>query len=459
MLSYMKKIILALLLCFCTFITKAQITVVDSLKKLLQNEKQDTSRVLLFEELSFAYLTSKPDAALLLAEEGLALSEKTGFKKGEAISLNRIGTVLNSTGNYPHALENFLLALEINESINNKDGIMRNLGNIGNVYANQGDYREALNYSFKEKNIAEAAADEDLRVITLLSIGDTYEKMDRLDSARIYTHQAHELALSMRNNEYTGIALNNLGNIYSKMNQGTIAMEFYKSSLSYYEKDNDDEGICETTLGMARLFQKNGFPDSALYYAKRSVLTAQQSGFTKYMLDASQFLTGYYKNKNNIDSAFIYQEITIAANDSLFSQEKTKQVHSLSFSEKIRQQEKENEKKRTEEERRNNVQLMGIATVIISFFLFFLLLRKRKTNARTVEVFGLIGLLLLFEFIALLIHPWIAELTNHTPVFMMLILIAIAAILVPIHHYLEKMVKEKLAHKIHTGQKPARRKT
>ncbi|MEI9944706.1 MAG: tetratricopeptide repeat protein [Chitinophagaceae bacterium] len=454
---FYKKIIPTLLLGCCIVAGNAQETIDNNLKRSLESEKMDTAEVSLLEELSYTYLTSKPDTALLLAEKALLISKEIKYKKGEAVSLNRIGTVLNSTGNYPHALENFLQSLQINEDIDNKNGIMRNLGNIGNVYANQGDFREALNYSFREKLIAEDVPDEELLIISLLSIGDTYEKLNKLDSARVYTKQAHELSLKIKSDGLTGIALNNLGNIYSKMNEVAAAMQFYRSSLFYYEKDNDDEGICETTLGMARLFQQSGITDSALYYAKQSVTIAKQSGFTKYLLDASRFLTDYYKSKKNIDSAFLYKEISTAANDSLFDEEKIKQVHALYFSEKLREQEKEKEKKKAEEERRNNLQLVGIATVIISFFLFLLLLRRRKTPARTVEVLGLIGLLLLFEFVALLLHPLIASVTNHKPVFMMMVLVAIAALLVPIHRYLEKMIKEKLSYKIDSNPKRPKR--
>jgi hypothetical protein len=95
---------------------------------------------------------------------------------------------------------------------------------------------------------------------------------------------------------------------------------------------------------------------------------------------------------------------------------------------------------------------MGIATVIISVLLAFLLLRKKKTNAKTVEVLGVIGLLMLFEFVSLILHPYIEDITHHTPVMMMLLLVGIAAVLVPFHHYLEKLVKRKLAHKIKATQ-------
>src|SRR4029078_7849538 len=135
-----------------------------------------------------------------------------------------------------------------------------------------------------------------------------------------------------------GIALNNFGNIYAKMKKTGDAKKYYTASLAYYEKDEDDEVIAESALGMARLFENAGHTDSALYYAKQSLDAADRGVFTLYVLDASRFLSGHYESKNKPDSAFHYQKITIAAKDSLFSQEKIKRVQTLSFEERKRQQ-------------------------------------------------------------------------------------------------------------------------
>jgi len=93
--------------------------------------------------------------------------------------------------------------------------------------------------------------------------------------------------------------------------------------------------------------------------------------------------------------------------------------------------------------------LIGITAFIITFILFFLLIIRRKTKPRTIEFFGVVSLLLVFEFIALFIHPFIEEWTHHSPVFMLLILVGLASVLVPLHHKMEKIVKVKMAHKIH----------
>jgi hypothetical protein len=46
-------------------------------------------------------------------------------------------------------------------------------------------------------------------------------------------------------------------------------------------------------------------------------------------------------------------------------------------------------------------------------------------------------LLILFEYLTLLLHPYVKELTHHTPVYELLIFVTIAAFLIPTHHRIE----------------------
>jgi len=162
-------------------------------------------------------------------------------------------------------------------------------------------------------------------------------------------------------------------------------------------------------------------------------------------MDATSFLTDYYKRANNVDSAFAYQSATIAAKDSLFNQEKIKQIQNLSFQETLRQQELETQRKTAAEELQHNIQYASIAIAIILFITVFLLLsRSIIVNEKWIEFLGLLGLLIVFEFINLLIHPYLAAATHHSPVWMLLALVVIAALLVPLHHKLEHWVTHQM---------------
>jgi NADH:ubiquinone oxidoreductase subunit 3 (subunit A) len=78
---------------------------------------------------------------------------------------------------------------------------------------------------------------------------------------------------------------------------------------------------------------------------------------------------------------------------------------------------------------------------------FLLLSRRYITNARVIRFLGVVVLLLVFEFLNLLLHPFLEKLTHHNPVLMLLALVCIAALLIPLHHRLEKWASNKLIEK------------
>lgn len=418
----------------------------DSLRQVLSASIRDTTRVNTLNELALYYLYSKPDSCLALAQTGIALARQAGFEKGEASGLNIMGNIFWVTGDYAKSLDYNLQALKEFEKLHYPEGLERAYNSVGITYAEQGDFIKAIPYFHKTKANSSPPEISDLVIVALINLGDTFEKLNQLDSARIYTNQAYELALRWHNKYpgIVGIALNNLGNIHSKMHQDRIALEYYHMSLAELTGNKDIDGVCETTMGMAQIFKRGGLQDSAFFYSRLSLAEGNKGGFTRRVLNASSFLSDYFKSLNKVDSAYHYQQITIMAKDSLFSQEKVKALQNLTFQEQIRQQEIKEADRKADEERKANIQMMGIGTFITFFFVLLFVFSKRDANRKAVRFLGLLGLLLLFEFISLFLHPYIAEWTHHIPILMLVILVGIASVLVPLHHRLQEAVKTKL---------------
>lgn len=445
----MKKIIILLFLTLNIHYANTQTNVRDSLKQLLQKEKTDTVRVLLLADMSYEYLESKPDTTMILALEALELSRGIGFAKGEAMSLTRIGNVYTVLGNYSKAMEILLQALKINEKINNLDGIQRNLSNIGGIYNAEGDYLQGLSYYVKAKVLLEEQKNNKRSLsIVLGNIGENYYQLKIFDSARLYAQQAYDVAYQINYPRIMGFALNTMGFIHSETGQNNLALEFYRLSVIYAKKAESYLGVSSNYYGMAKVFEKQGQIDSALFYAKQAMTIAKEKGFTKELLDASSFLSAFYKNNLNVDSTLFYFEINKAANDSLFSQQKQKQFQSLSFDERLRQKEIAAAELKSKAERKNNLQYAAIAIGLITFvFLFLTLSRTIMVKEKFIEFFGVLGLLAVFEFINLFIHPYLAHATNDSPVLMLVVLIAIGALLIPLHHRLEKWMTKIMVEK------------
>lgn len=443
----MKKLFfLSITFCCAAFCYSQDVMSTDSLHTMLRLAKTDSAKIWAMHDLSYNYLYSNADSSMWYAQKALGLSKKTGYTRGEIRSLNDVGNVLANTSNFNGALQSLFEALQKAEQSGDSQMKSTSLGNISETYMNQGDYRHAINYTFSSLAIDLANHDTLYLIYDYMNLGDYFEKNNQRDSALIYENQAYQLNLQTKRTDLMEGILNALGSIQARLGNDNIALAYYKKSLDVNEYTHNMTDLSRTCLGIAKLNQRDGKRDSALFYLKQAYAAGQKASYQDGMLKASTLLASLYEQNNN-DSTLKYLKLSVAIKDSIFSQEKIKQVQNLTFSEKIRQQQLEDLKLRQEEDRKNNLQFAGIAAFIPVFFGVVLLLSRRKTNPATIEFMSVLGLLLFFEFISLLIHPYITKWTHHIPVFMLLILVSVASILVPAHHKLQKWVNKKLTHK------------
>lgn len=136
-----------------------------------------------------------------------------------------------------------------------------------------------------------------------------------------------------------------------------------------------------------------------------------------------------------------YLEMAMAARDTLAVREQKAEVDNLLFNEKIRQQEIAEVQENEKHERKRNLQYAAIALGLVVFIILFLLLSHSViANQRLIRFFGILALLIVFEFINLFIHPYLDRWTNHSIPLMLGIMVAIAALLIPLHHRMEKWI-------------------
>ena len=132
----------------------------------------------------------------------------------------------------------------------------------------------------------------------------------------------------------------------------------------------------------------------------------------------------------------------------------------MAFNEQIRLIEDEAKKTEQALQRKQNIQYALLALGIIIFVILFLALSRRHiTNTKLIQFLGVVALLVVFEFLNLLLHPLLERITHHNPILMLLALVCIAALLVPLHHKLEKWATHKLVEKNKTIRLAAAKKT
>ncbi len=177
-------------------------------------------------------------------------------------------------------------------------------------------------------------------------------------------------------------------------------------------------------------------------------------------LEATDLLEKAYHAANRPDSAYLSLKEHSLLQDSLVNAEALSKVESMRFSEQLK--DKEEERIRAEEatERSRNIQFGIIALIVITLAIFLLVFsRTAVVGAKAIKNLSLIALLLFFEFINLLLHPFLDRITNHSPILMLLCMAAIAGLLIPLHHRMEHLITNMLVSKNNRVRLEAARRT
>jgi signal transduction histidine kinase len=338
---------------------------IDSLKRALSQSKEDTNKVNLYQKIAQPYVYVDPDTALPYAFRALELARKLGFKKGEIRALIIMGEAFAIKGNYPKALEIKLQSLQEAEKLNDSYLIQAGYNYLGALYLRTGDYQKALLY-FKKTNYNK---------YKLGQIGECYFNLNKLDSAYYYIKQAYDL--DVKHTEHWNIIYRNMGDIYEKKGNYAKALEFYRRMSEIDNYPNP---------GMASVLYQMGKQDSAVYFAKKVVEGGFSRTYYPDVLEASSLLTHIYQSNHAFDSAFKYQQLMLAAKDSLFSQDKVKLIQNISLNEQQRQQQLIQERQQAQQQYETKVKLYsllaGLAVVsLIAFILYRTNQHKQQTNA------------------------------------------------------------------------------
>ena len=362
-----------------------------------------------------------------------------------------IANVLAFKSDYSTSLNMALSVLSRFENRKDNYGIMASNSVVGLNYLLTKNYEQAFEYLKKSISLGQTLKANDNLTRAYNDLGVAYALASMPDSGLLYAQKSVNLDTELKDYAHLPVSLSTVAENYMAAEEYDIAIPFLRKSMQYYltQKDNQNKfGILYVNNDFAQAFLGKKQYDSATYYAHLSIHSSGPLGYKEQTLRSYEYLYKSFEETKEQDSVNKYFRLAMTAKDSLFSMEKTRNLQAMSFREQLRQQEAETEKQKAEVDRKQNIQFALIGLGIITFIILFLLLSRRHiTNAKVIEFFGVIALLIVFEFLNLLLHPFLERITHHSPVLMLLALVCIAALLVPLHHYLQKMITHKLVEK------------
>jgi len=422
-----------LLLCLLQGVTYAQTTELDSIERILiENKRNDTTRVNFLNRAAYKSFTSDLEKTFKYANEADSLSVLLNYAEGKAESMRMKGFYFEEKSDFTKALELYEGALLIFSERNNKTGMANCYNNVGIIYQILGDDPRSMDFFQKALKVYEEIGDKAGMANAFNNIGIIFHNQNDLDKALEYYWRSFEIA--QQRGDVGGMANSyiNIGIVYQDKEDYSLALEYYQKSLEIAEGKGDvnniilnciNSGVVYTLVKdyskASEIFSRglelskkvgsksleawnyNGLGTIALEqnqnclaydYAKKAYSIAREIGEVEIIKVSSETLSKASASLGLFKDAYEYQIVFKTMSDSVKNEENTRKAVGLEFEYKYQkekdlarlEQEKVQEIHTQELKHQKNIRnffIAGFLMVLLGLALqYYNIMQKRKIN-------------------------------------------------------------------------------
>ncbi len=328
---------------------------------------------------------------------------------------------------------------------------------IGVLYKDMKDYPTAVQY-LKRAQVAESDPGQVNRISCHMS--EIMLALGKADSA-LYYAQRSNVFINPGDDPY-GYARSQLvlGTAYAGLRQQDQSDAFLRRCVAICDSLDVVLPMTQALAEQAKALITAGRAVEAITTAKRSLVVAGRAYGLGNDIEAADVLWKAYRAAGNSDSALVYSALVSQLKDSLTVMSDRSNMEDMIFDQQLKDREEAKLREEAVRDRSRNIQFAIIALIVITLGIFLLVFsRTAVVGAKAIKNLSLIALLLFFEFINLLLHPFLDRITNHSPILMLLAMAAIAGLLIPLHHRMEKLITNMLVSKNNRVRLEAARRT
>ncbi|MBX2947261.1 MAG: tetratricopeptide repeat-containing sensor histidine kinase [Cyclobacteriaceae bacterium] len=322
--------------------TFGQQTIFDSLELKLKGSSSDLERVDLLNELSNRYLAYQPQQSKPLAEEALAIAKTIGYKRGEAVALNRIGEYEFRQSNYARAVEFTTESLRLAEQLKDSSIMAmayRVLGNTNTFGFKR--FGQALQYQQKAFDIYKKLNDKRNIASFCGNITWIYGTTgENLEEGHTLANWGIHLSDSLKDYQLLSYNYNSKGLLYLKQNLLDSSLTYLALSNSAAEKSNDHAVIAYNKSIMGDIFFRKGDIQTALRLFTAAATESGELNLREVVKNSYYGLSQCYARLKNFERAYHYHMLYDELNSTLLNWETTQKalITELEFAEEKKEQ-------------------------------------------------------------------------------------------------------------------------
>jgi tetratricopeptide (TPR) repeat protein len=319
---------------------------------------------------------------------------------------------------------------------------------LGNLFSAKKRYDIAIGYFERSVRMADSLKFASLKIPGYVSILNQYLRMDQPGKAMSYMKSAAGQQLDKHLSKFGfGGAINQVyAVIYTELKQYDSANFYFNKAMPFFESSNETNRIAFYQQ-LATFYKKAEQNSKAVEYFLKAKEMGERLGMLENVRDAAKQLDSLYTLNGSYQLANQYNGIYYQYKDSIEKLNKEKELTQLEAADELQRQERLQREQEEKKRRRNNIQYLAITIGIVLLFIALVVLGMFKVSATTIKMIGFFAFLMFFEFIFLIFKKNIYSITKGEPWKDLLFMIGLAALLLPLHHWLEhKVIKYLTSH-------------
>lgn len=237
-----KKLVLVFLLFVLTGSQYAQNSIVDSLQNELLKAQEDTTRILLINEIASKIYKTQADSAFLLLQEAISEAKELNYQLGLFELYQTLGQYYAFQDQRDEARTYFEKSYEAAHKAKDKKRAVIALETLAYHYNFMNKKRLSIKQYAKALALAKEINDVEQQASVANNMGSVYSYLGVYDTADMYHNQALVLQTNLGNKRTQAGLLMNLGNNAARSNNLNKAIDYYQRSNKIMREIGDPKG-------------------------------------------------------------------------------------------------------------------------------------------------------------------------------------------------------------------------
>ncbi len=346
---------------------------------------------------------------------------------------------------YDKAIDYTTLAYKKLDEINEKNVPYQKViytNNLGNLFAKKKNYDIAISYFERSIRMADSLKFSTLKIPGYVSLLNQYLRIDEPQKALNYLNskEGDELKKYLTNFGMAPVIDQAYGVVYTGLGRFDSAGILLEKARPMFVSGGNEYNKVSFLAQLATYYNKSGNYKMAIEHYLQVKDLSERNGWLENVEKAAKYLDTLYRKTGNLQESGKYNALYYQYKDSIKTLKRENEMRKEEADDEQQRLLKSQKEAEEQKKSRNNIQYLAIVIGIISLFVSMVILGMFKVSAGVIKAVGFFVFLMFFEFIFLIFKKNIYSITQGEPWKDLAFMIALAAILVPLHHWLEHKV-------------------